>query len=169
MATSCIKSEANIIEYIFRAIEAKLSKRSADPNLCRLCLVRTPNTYLEEFPTAPAESIMFWCACTAFECEHSNWFLDRNLHVHYLGNAELDTWPCALQTCRRDDKLDYSIGQVNVLRCRLVQNASHTYEKEQLDQHELQWTAACIAVAEVTEEISFFFNPRMDEGLNLLA
>lgn len=117
-------------------------------------------------------TFMHWCAGTVFECVYSDWYLDSDLDVHYLTTYQLSRWPSALTTCHHDYKEKFSSRKITILRDRLFRNAcvfiASLMAKQNWNNSRVQWTAACVAVAEVTEEISFFFNRDIDEAMELL-
>ena len=115
---------------------------------------------------------MYWRAGTAFDCNFSAWFLDKDLHIHYLTPVERAKWPYTLKTIYHDDKLPMSAEAISEYRARLTRNAfvfiSLLRSKPIWNNTRSQWTAACLAVAEVTEEISFLFNAYLKESMELL-
>lgn len=114
-----------------------------------------------------------WCTATTFECAGANWFLDGNLHIHVYEALALKKQPYLIRTAFRDFKQVYSKHEFQRLQKRIERNtiALLLYFSERVDWQPtpLNVIAACITVAEVTEEISFLFNVKVPVASELLS
>jgi hypothetical protein len=117
--------------------------------------------------------LMVWCTYSTFQSPWSDWFLDDLLCIHASSAHELSKWPCVIRTCYRDCLPQRgSLKEFDALHKRLERNARSLIlvliQKGTWEYNRVNLTAVCIAVAEVTEEISFIFNQKESIGVSVL-
>jgi hypothetical protein len=116
---------------------------------------------------------MAWCAASVFDCASANWFLGRDLQIQTYDALALQKRAFVVRTVFRDDKQFYSQDTFRTLQKRLERNTivlllflvRHGAWKPT----RLNIIAACVTVAEVTEEISFIISDKEDVAVELLS
>ena len=174
----------NIIQYNLKMslkerIRSFLVYPSTKPDSVEV--VRKSLTYNPALVQGPIElkdrefviSFMYWCAHAAFECDCSMWYIDDNLNLKRWLLEDLRHIPYTARIARQNRRLEYCISEVNQLHSRLVQGAlvmmAHLGPANKKWSNRKHLIALCIAVAEVTEEISFIFNSKLDIAMEVFA
>jgi hypothetical protein len=111
---------------------------------------------------------MYRCAHAVFECDSSWWYIDKKLKLHSWA-PEMSV-PYIARTARQNRRQEFSRQELNLLHGRLVY--STLVMMVHLDQNwknRIRLMALCITVAEVTEEISFIFNSKLDLAMEMFT
>jgi hypothetical protein len=117
-------------------------------------------------------SVMDWCAHSALQCDCADWFIDDKLSIYVSDFMTLMHYRWCVRTPHRNYKLAYSEEERAYLRSRLARKAFavliHMKDRGVWESSRLNVLALCIAVADVTEDLSFIFNGKMDVAHQLL-
>ena len=116
---------------------------------------------------------MFWCAHSVFKCDYADWFLDYKLKPTIWNTADISHISYTVRTVRQNRRLEYSELEMDTLHARLIHNDLVMIVCLSRDNiwhsNRFNLIALCVAVAEVTEEISFVFNAKVDTALKIFA